>query len=370
MGFINSKKYDGIQLYHKKNKDISYYIRYKDEDGKLKRIKIGDKSKGITEPFCFQKRNEVIHSIKLGEAMPIKYKKKKEVSFEYIAFKYFEEMEIYASYQSLKDTKSKYYNHLKPYIGDLSIDKISVENLEQIQKDKAKKLALKTVNMLIDLVGTIYNHAIKKEIYKGSNPASRIKRFKVDNTRNRFLTIEEIGELLEDIKESKLLTLFVKLALSTGGRLETILHIQKKDIDITTNTITLYDLKNKDTYKGFLTEEVKSLLKPLLYKLKANDYIIGTSDTKYTSRQIQSRLKPKIDVIFNKELKQNDRKNRVVIHTLRHTFASHLAINGTPIFTIQKLLNHKDIKQTMRYAKLAPDSGKEFVNNLYINITN
>jgi site-specific recombinase XerD len=54
-----------------------------------------------------------------------------------------------------------------------------------------------------------------------------------------------------------------------------------------------------------------------------------------------------------------------VIHTLRHTFASHLAINGTPIFTIKELMNHSDIEQTMRYAKLAPDSGKKNVLNLY-----
>ena len=50
---------------------------------------------------------------------------------------------------------------------------------------------------------------------------------------------------------------------------------------------------------------------------------------------------------------------------LRHTFASHLAINGTPIFTIKELMNHSDIEQTMRYAKLAPDSGKKNVINLY-----
>ncbi len=68
--------------------------------------------------------------------------------------------------------------------------------------------------------------------------------------------------------------------------------------------------------------------------------------------------------LFNKNIRADDRKNRVVIHTLRHTFASHLAINGTPIYTIQKLMNHKDIKMTLRYAKLSPDSGKEAVEKL------
>lgn len=67
MSYINSKRYEGVQLYHKQNKDISYYIRYRDENGKLQRVKIGDKSKGINEPYCAQKRNEIIHKIKIGE---------------------------------------------------------------------------------------------------------------------------------------------------------------------------------------------------------------------------------------------------------------------------------------------------------------
>ncbi|MCG3693094.1 hypothetical protein L5F51_07860 [Aliarcobacter butzleri] len=41
-----------------------------------------------------------------------------------------------------------------------------------------------------------------------------------------------------------------------------------------------------------------------------------------------------------------------------------MAINGTPIFTIQKLMNHKDIRMTLRYAKLSPDSRREAVINL------
>lgn len=72
-----------------------------------------------------------------------------------------------------------------------------------------------------------------------------------------------------------------------------------------------------------------------------------------------------LDKLFNVGLASNDRKNKVVIHTLRHSMASHLAINGTPIFTIQKLLNHSDITQTMRYAKLSPENGKNAIQGLY-----
>lgn len=80
MGFINSKKYDGVQLYHKSNKDVSYYIRYKNENGKLRRIKIGDKSKGITENYCYQKRAVILNNIRLGEEPPALARKKKKPS--------------------------------------------------------------------------------------------------------------------------------------------------------------------------------------------------------------------------------------------------------------------------------------------------
>jgi len=50
-----------------------------------------------------------------------------------------------------------------------------------------------------------------------------------------------------------------------------------------------------------------------------------------------------------------DAKDRVVFHTLRHTFASWLAIRGTPLYTIQRLMGHKSIKMTERYAHLCPD---------------
>jgi integrase len=366
MAFLNSKKYGtGVQLYYKANGDISYYVTYKDEDNKLKRVKIGDKSKGITEPFCNQKRNEIINSIRLGTDVPIKYKKQVGILFDKVAQKYFNDLKLHSGENTLKDLTSKYYKHLFEPLGDLPVSKIKLEDLENLQKVKVKILSLKTVNQLIELFSTIFNFGTRKDLIKIINPATKIKKFKIDNTRERFLAQEEITELFEELKENELLTLFVKLALTTGGRLETILSIQKKDINFSTKSITLFDFKNKDTYQGFLTDEVAKIIKFKFKSLKANDYIISLDGTKFTSRQIQSRLKPKLDKFFNSELETSDRKNRIVIHSLRHTFASHLAIQGTPIFTIQKLMNHKDIKQTMRYAKLAPDSGRNFVNGLY-----
>ncbi len=105
-----------------------------------------------------------------------------------------------------------------------------------------------------------------------------------------------------------------------------------------------------------MTQEAIEAIK---YQLKKHKAIFNCS-----TPTMQKRVNVHLEQ-FNKKIKPDDRKNKVVLHTLRHTFASHLAIKGTPIFTIQKLMNHSDIKMTMRYAKLAPDSGRDFVEKLF-----
>jgi len=54
----------------------------------------------------------------------------------------------------------------------------------------------------------------------------------------------------------------------------------------------------------------------------------------------------------------------VTFHTLRHTFASHLAMADTTLYAIQKLLGHANIRTTERYAHLAPSYLKQPVERL------
>jgi len=54
-----------------------------------------------------------------------------------------------------------------------------------------------------------------------------------------------------------------------------------------------------------------------------------------------------------------DERHKVVFHTLRHTYASWLAIDGVPLYTISKLMGHTTITMTQRYAHLCPDSNRE-----------
>lgn len=354
-----SKKFTGVMHSALKNGDKSYYITYK-INGKVTRIHIGKRS----EAFCHQKRNEAINSAKFGLGSSIVKTKKESKLFSDLATNYFKYSEVHNKdyYNQLK----RYDKHLKPYCDQLTIDEITPSFVETIQQEKKKILSPKSVNHLTQMISTIINHAITRKTITIENPLKIIKKLPVDNARTRYLSIYEINQLLNIIKTDEQLYLFTKLALSTGGRLYTLVNIMKKNINFDTKIIELTDFKNGTTYNGFIDDELIEILKERTKCLNANDYILLFNTAKSNLDDlISKRIKPILDQLFNQGLNTRDTKNRVVTHSLRHTFASHLAINGTPIFTIQKLMNHKDINMTMRYAKLAPDSGRDFVNNLY-----
>ncbi len=58
-----------------------------------------------------------------------------------------------------------------------------------------------------------------------------------------------------------------------------------------------------------------------------------------------------------------DRRDRVVFHTLRHTFASWLVENGENLYTVKELLGHSTLQMTERYAHLGDNTLKKAIQN-------
>ncbi len=388
MARVKSKKYNGVYLNYLANGDITYTVTYKDEFGKKIFHKVGKKSEGITEVYAYNKRNEYINQVRLGEDPLAKKKRSSIILLDSLAKIYFDDKRCMRcdnckAFMSLSDSAkttntslvckerkvrhqyNKYMKHIQPKFGNSNIQSVKKDDVQKFRQSlQAQDKAENTINGIIQLFSAIINYSIKQKELKIANPCVGISKLSVDNDRERYLNTNEIKELLSHIDDFRAL-LFLKLSLSTGGRLQTILHIKKKDINLARSTILLKDLKNNSTYNGFINDDLKEVLEEHIKHLKADDYVIGGNSTKLSANAISVTIRPTLNELFNEGLDASDSKNRVVIHTLRHTFASHLAINGTPIFTVQKLMNHKDIKMTMRYAKLAPDSGMDMVQKLY-----
>ncbi len=364
MNRLKSKKYTGVYLNNLQNGDVSYSFTYKDQFNRTKWITVGKKSAGITEAYVYRKRNSTISQIQLGEDPTLKKKRREHILLNDLADKYFKAKE--GINRDNRRQHRKYEVHIQVKLGYKDIATITRKDINSLRQGIIRLgRAPKTVNSVIQLISAIYNHNIKEEGLKIENPCSSVKPLKSDDHRQRFLSTEEINQLLENISEHSDIFLFVKLALSTGARKGAILNIKKKDVDFSQKTVRLYDFKRGNTYTGFFNDELKKLLWKHCKDLTANDYVIGQDSEPLHRKKIERKLRPVMNRLFNKGLHTKDAQNRAVIHTLRHTFASHLAINGTSIFTIQKLMNHADIEHTMRYAKLAPDSGADMVRNLY-----
>ena len=385
MARIKSKRYTGVYLNKLVNGDVSYSINYKDTNGKKVWVTVGKKSNGINEKFAYNQRAEHINKVKTG-IDPLAHKKKKHITtLDDIAMVYFLDKEadnktnirqlqkynLYFGHIDPKDISSSYEaikvsDAPKDSLGTKDIHSITKDDVQKIQTTlKAKAKAPKTINGVIQLLTAIINHSIKEKGLAITNPCTGVKRLKTDDKRERYLSLDEVNQLIDEVRDDEGIYHFTKLALTTGARLEGVLHIQKKDINLNSNSVTIHDIKSGGTYTGFYDDSYKAELADRIRHLRANDYVTSGSSIKTPARTISRHLKPILDRLFNAGLEISDRKNRAVIHTLRHTFASQLAISGVPILTIQQLMNHADIAQTMRYAKLAPDQGSEAVKGLY-----
>lgn len=357
-----SKKYTGVYLNVLADGDTSYSITYKDEDNKLKRFTVGKKSAGITEVYAYNKRNEFINQINLGEepASIAKKKKKNIITLDSVAEKSYALKEKHN--RSNKTSKRKFEMHVSPSLGKKDIRRITKDDVEKLQSLHAKMFAPKTVNTIIGELGTVFTYAVDNNIHT-ENPARKVKALKVDNQRLRYLDSDEVNELLSYVQDNEQIYLCVLLGLNTGARIGALVQMTPRDIDFNIKTISTIDEKNAERYSTFIcNDQLATLLRKRCANRKKDTPLLQENNA-ILYDQMKDRLGPILNKLFNKDV--TDPKYRVVIQTLRHTFASHLAINGTPIYTIKKLMNHKDIKMTIRYAKLAPDTGKDSVAELY-----
>lgn len=344
-------------------RDKAFYFTFKDiATNKKVWVKVGKYSEGIRENATVTLRSEAISKNRHGEDITVQAKKKLKdiITFDEIANEYLE-------IKNNRNLISRYNTTIKEVFSNKDINSITKEDITKFVKSLIDKdYSVSTIRMNIAVIRASFNYAIKEKNLQIFNPCTGVKLPKLDNARERYLSINEINLLRDTVKQTndKSLYIFLELLLQTGARKFSILTLTKKDFNLEHKEVTIKNHKTNTTYKGFLQDDFIEPLKEYLKQFNLNEHIFTFSDDMMYSL-VGHKLLNILDKLFNVGLASNDRKNKVVIHTLRHSMASHLAINGTPIFTIQKLLNHSDITQTMRYAKLSPENGKIAIQGLY-----
>ncbi|HYA42215.1 MAG TPA: tyrosine-type recombinase/integrase [Syntrophobacteraceae bacterium] len=283
------------------------------------------------------------------------------------------------------DDEYHYNKHLEPRFGSKVLEDISPLDIERMKSDLKKGIELKelpkhrkprekpytpaTIKHMLVLLNRLYNVARKWNLYEGKNPVLQVERPKLDNQVTEFLSDEDLTKLLNVLdnwpcRES---AAFVKFALYTGLRRGELFKLQWQDIDFDRRMVTLRDPKGGKTETIPLSEQALKAIEGL-----RQDNEQEINDTEDLGLGSEQALKVKEDSDLKYVFPGKDGKQRVEFklpwlrirkaaglpadfrfHGLRHNFASHLVSNGVDLYTVGKLLTHKNTSTTQRYAHLS-----------------
>jgi integrase len=227
--------------------------------------------------------------------------------------------------------------------------------LENYKTKRLKAVRDMTVNRELITLKAMF-HKVVEWGCLSKNPAENIKLFKIRrDKRPRFLSVGEIKSLLQACTEG--LYPIVYTALNTGMRSSELVYLRWKDVDLSKREITVHSRKDWQSKSGksraiAMNDKLFGFLKQHHQK---SEYVFCTKD----SRPLVNNL--------NRRFRNAARRARLIgisIHTLRHTFASHLVMASVPLATVSRLLGHADIKTTMIYAHLSPNHLQDAVNKV------
>ncbi|MCL4322041.1 MAG: site-specific integrase [Deltaproteobacteria bacterium] len=298
--------------------------------------------------------SQLKESVKSGKPIPaVRTEAKPVITFNELAAKY-----IGFTKDRLKSAKNLEYmvNKMLLIFKDKPLNEFTLEDIEGLQINLINQgKAVRTSNHYPRLLKTMFRKAEDWELVDESvvRKLAKCKNIQGENKRLRYLSEEEIKALIEACEPTYLRPIVIT-ALNTGMRLREILKLTWQRVDLKNRLILLDKTKNGERREIPINETLYGVLSSLVRNI-AFDHVFYDLKT----------LRPfdRIDRSFHTALK----KAKIIdfhFHDLRHTFASWLVMKGVDLAAVQKLLGHKSITMTMRYAHLAPGHVKKAVSVL------
>ena len=345
-----------------------YFRSEYQHDNKRVSINFGWASQGWSELKCLEKLNFYMANAKDG-VKPISLKEEREISkletlelekqvlLENQANMILSDfwVDYYVPFSESKKSwaaeKSFWKIWIKDSLGKKRMNDITIFDLEKLQSKILKKgNSQKTANYILTTIRQVYNRAINSDMFFGPNPVSKIKFQKINNQRVRFLDKKESVELLSELeKKSQQVYEMTLLSLHTGMRAGELFKLKWHNVNIEGGIIQILDTKNTESRHAYMSDDIKEMLNN---KEKRYQYVFVNSKGK----RIQSMSKTFSRVVdglgFNSGIE--DDREKVVFHTMRHTFASWQVQAGMNLYVLQNLMGHKSFQMVQRYAHLAP----------------
>ena len=350
---MGRKSQDGIFL-----RGDKWYCRFKDSNGKRARISTGETDKRKAYAKCAM----MMQSANDGE-MTLESEKIKVVTV----------LDLYLEANTLK---SKGYHYAKGNlllffktkkwrsICDNNGQLVNAYIKSRLNKDSVKPA---TVNKEIGLLSAAANYVRNIEGIMITNPTTA-KKLRVKKYQYKWITVEEAELLIKKArltKQAPHLADFIIISLGTGMRLSEVLTLEKSFIK--NGFINLPTTKSDQPHEIPISENVEQAINSRLDFIKNNNI-----KTKWLFCHTSGDRLKSIHRGFKTACKRagitiTNRKSGIQgfrVHDQRHTVASWLVSDGTPLADVKDLLNHENIRTTERYAHLAPENRIKTVNSI------
>jgi len=245
------------------------------------------------------------------------------------------------------DTWVSVRKHLKAFPeSDIELKKVDVLWMERFKSFLLRRVAQNSAHTYFNKLKSTLHEAFRQKLIE-VNPADDVTSPKIVDTEREYLTTEELEKLFAtDCRYPQLKYAFLFSAM-TGLRKSDILKLKWEDIihDSKTGWSVRYtQTKTKNFEFLHTTEEVVSVLdfmKKENSDHKEDDLVFP--DLKFTTYMYTELTKWMLKAGITKD---------ITFHNARHTYATLSLLHGTGLSVISNMLGHRDIRTTMRYAKV------------------
>ncbi len=271
-----------------------------------------------------------------------------DYTFEDLMKKYMKEYSAVNKAASSHKRDKSIVTQLVGVFGDHYLTEITPAMISDFKvKRRTDGVSPRTINYELTTMSHAFNIAICDWGLVSENPVKMVRKEKVSNNIERWLTLDEEKKLL--IASPKWLQDIIIFAINTGMRQSEILDLKWSQVDMDRRTLTIFEQKNGEVDTLPLNEMVMRLLQQKRdASVKDDVYIFPNT----LNQRKENR------VLLTSFYKAMDRAGitNFRFHDLRHTFATRLVQNGVDLYSVQKLGRWKNVTMVQRYAHHYPES--------------
>jgi integrase len=352
-------KYAGIYYNLDKQNIKTFYINYRDHNGKPKNEKVGIETMGFTKTDALNLRKKRMHEVTFG-VKPEDTIKKDTPTMD-VAFGVWMQWAVGNLSYPPTNEMSRYNHHIEPYFGKVKLDQIEPQDIERAKRKWKQSLSNSSIQQVEILFNRIYNKMKDLEIYTGRNPMDNIRRTKANVRRLRFLNKAQAEAVLEYLHGKDIISWAQAcFGLYAGLRPSEIKRLTKMSVTLDTNMLVIENVKHSSNQAKTRWVPIHPQLLEVIHDMNLDTYGV----TELLLPGWKGHLFKDALADLNKGVDPKDKAHWVSFYTLRHTFGTWLVQAGTHPKVIQSMMGHDTAAATEIYMKSVPDLEVKAMENL------